>query len=182
MSFSFRDLEINGLVLVTSDKYEDKRGYFRELNKKSLFNNAKINYNFVQDNYSVSNYGVIRGLHMQKPPYSQAKLVHVLNGEILDIAVDMRKSSPTFKEYAKINLKSSEGNSLFIPEGFAHGFCSLRDNTIVMYKNSKEYNKESELGLIWNDPDIGINWPIEDPIISSKDKSFPNLNSFLESL
>tara|TARA_Y100001980_G_C14552806_1_gene337391 strand:+ start:433 stop:981 length:549 start_codon:yes stop_codon:yes gene_type:complete len=182
MTFTFEKLDLEGLTLVKSDIYKDARGLFSELNKQSFLRDSGISCNFVQDNFSVSKYGVVRGLHFQRKPFSQAKLVHVLRGEICDVVVDLRLNSATFKEHAKVNLSSDLGNSLYIPEGFAHGFCSLKDNTIVMYKNSKEYNQESELGLKWDDPEIGINWPINEPILSNKDSLNYNFNDLIEFL
>jgi dTDP-4-dehydrorhamnose 3,5-epimerase len=148
---------------------------------EQTFKKNGIDVNFVQDNQSLSCKGTLRGLHFQKPPYAQAKLVRAITGSILDVVVDIRKNSNTYGEYFSIVLSGENKRMLYIPEGFAHGFLALEDNTLIQYKCSNFYNKETEGGLIWNDPDININWGIGyEPIISDKDKnnvSLKNLNS-----
>ena len=152
------------LIIYKKETYKDKRGYFRE-----LFLNKNINKNFPFDVMSFSKKNVLRGLHLQiKKP--QGKLVTVLRGKIFDVALDCRKNSKTFGKYFSIILSEKENISLYIPEGFAHGFCSLSNNTIMHYKCTNYRDKKSETGIIWNDNEINIKWPIEKPILSSKDK------------
>ena len=146
-----------------------------ELNKSTIFEQAGLDYNFKQDNLSFSNKGVLRGIHFQNPPFAQTKLVTVILGSIYDVAVDLRQESPTFGEYMGVNLDGTNYSSLYIPEGFGHAFCSLENNTIVMYKNTKEYSSKSESGIIWNDLDINIDWPIKSPILSDKDSILPKM-------
>lgn len=148
--------------------------------KASAFKNAGIDRSFPQDNISYSSKGVLRGLHFQKPPDEQAKLVWVLDGAVLDVAVDLRKNSPTFGKSVKLILESKSRNMLFIPEGFAHGFLAL-ENSLFQYKCSGEYKPGSEGGIIWNDPDLNIEWGIADPIISEKDLQLPSFKAFQQS-
>jgi dTDP-4-dehydrorhamnose 3,5-epimerase len=173
--------KLEGLYLIEPKVFEDARGYFLESYNEQTFKKNGIDVNFVQDNQSLSCKGTLRGLHFQKPPYAQAKLVRVITGSILDVVVDIRKNSNTYGEYFSIVLSGENKRMLYIPEGFAHGFLALEDNTLIQYKCSNFYNKETEGGLIWNDPDININWGIGyEPIISDKDKnnvSLKNLNS-----
>ena len=165
-----KKLEIPDILLFQSNKFFDDRGFFSELFNMNLFNNAvQLNYLFVQDNFSHSVKSVLRGLHYQKNPKAQAKLVSVLRGEIFDVAVDIRKNSPTYGKWVGDILSEENHRLLYIPEGFAHGFCVLSDEADVLYKVTSEYSPEHDRGIIWNDPDIGINWPVENPIISKKD-------------
>ena len=172
MPFSFEKTE-EGIVIVKPLEFIDNRGKFLELNTKLEFESNDIKYNFCQDNISISKKNVIRGLHYQKAPFQQAKMVVVIKGKIFDVAVDLRKKSKTFGKYFGIELNDKEYTVLYIPEGFAHGFCSLENDTVVLYKNSNLYNKESEAGIIWNDPTLDIAWPIDNPIISNKDSLLP---------
>jgi len=175
------ETKLEGLYLIEPKVFEDARGYFLESYNEQTFKKNGIDVNFVQDNQSLSCKGTLRGLHFQKPPYAQAKLVRAITGSILDVVVDIRKNSNTYGEYFSIVLSGENKRMLYIPEGFAHGFLALEDNTLIQYKCSNFYNKETEGGLIWNDPDININWGIGyEPIISDKDKnnvSLKNLNS-----
>ena len=170
-----------GLLLIEPKVFKDSRGYFLESYNSETFKNSGIDVNFVQDNQSFSCKGTLRGLHFQNTPYAQVKLVRVITGSIIDVAVDIRKGSKTYGKYYSAELSGENKKMLYIPDGFAHGFLTLEDNTIVQYKCSNVYNKESEGGIIWNDPDININWGLMDePIISDKDKnniSFKDLNS-----
>ncbi len=162
--------EIDGLLIIKPKIFEDDRGYFYE-----SYNNTFLeNVTFVQDNESKSCKNVIRGMHFQIPPYEQGKLVRVIKGSVLDVAVDIRKDSPTYKQWKSVVL--SEWNKLmfWIPPGFAHGFRALEDDTIFFYKCTNYYNKDLEGSFIWNDPDINIDWFISDPIISEKDKNSPS--------
>lgn len=148
----------DGPILIEPTIFKDDRGYFYESFNEKEFMEKVANISFVQDNQSCSHYGVLRGLHMQKPPYAQAKLVRVVSGAVYDVAVDVRKGSPTYGQWTGAYLSEENQRSFFIPQGFAHGFLSLRDNTVFQYKCDNYYNKESEAALIYNDSDININW------------------------
>lgn len=178
MAFSFKRLKISDVILVEPALSSDERGFFFESFKESDFISNGITKKFVQDNFSHSKYGVIRGLHYQKPPKAQAKLVIVVKGEIFDVAVDIRKNSSTYGKWVSEILSESNHRMLYVPEGFAHGFCVLSEKAAVFYKVSNEYSKEHEDGVLWNDPTINISWPIKKPIISSKDSQL----SLLENL
>jgi len=169
-------LKIPDVLLITPVLHPDNRGIFFENYKLSFF--SKLNLPpFVQDNISISRKNVIRGLHYQREPYSQGKLISVLRGKIFDVAVDIRKKSNTFGKYISVHLDDNDRKMLYIPPGFAHGFCSLTNDTIITYKNTREYNSNSEDGIIWNDPDIGISWPCNNPILSVKDSNYNTLNN-----
>jgi len=173
MPFTFKKTELPGLIIIEVASFKDGRGFFMETYKHSDFLKAGISDNFVQDNHSSSCQNVIRGLHYQKSPYAQGKLVRCTKGEIFDVAVDIRKESKTYGKYFAIKLSEKNRKMLYIPAGFAHGFAALSDIADVHYKASAEYNKESEAGIIWNDPAINIKWPINKPIISEKDELLP---------
>lgn len=175
MSFTIAELKINGLKVITPKSYNDQRGIFYESYKKSDFEKFCIINEFVQSNISVSKINVLRGLHFQIKPSAQAKLVTVLKGSIFDVAVDIRKGSPTFGQYQSIELSEEDGKMFWLPEEFAHGFLSLKDNTKVMYWVTSEYSPQHERGIIWNDPSIGIKWPSITPILSEKDLEFKRL-------
>lgn len=169
---------IEGLLIIEPTVFGDSRGYFFESYNKQRFNEATgLDIDFVQDNQSKSCYGVLRGLHFQKPPYAQSKLVRCVRGKVLDVAVDIRKSSPTFGKYVAVELTEDNHRQLFIPHGFAHGFVVLSEEAIFQYKCDNFYHKESEGAIVWNDPDIGIDWgiPSSDIILSDKDKVNPLL-------
>lgn len=173
------ETKLHGLCILEPRVFEDVRGYFLESYNKETFKKIGIDVDFVQDNQSLSSKGTLRGLHFQKPPYAQAKLVRVITGSILDVVVDIRLGSKTYGEYFSVVLSGKNKRMLYIPEGFAHGFLSLEDNTLIQYKCSDLYNKESEGGVVWNDPDININWGIDyEPIISDKDKNNIFLKNF----
>ena len=170
--------EIEGLLILEPKIFGDSRGYFYESYNKQRFEEVTgLNINFVQDNQSKSCYGVLRGLHFQKPPYVQSKLVRCVKGQILDISVDIRKSSPTFGKYIAVELNENNHRQLFIPHGFAHGFVVLSEEAIFQYKCDNFYHKESEGAIAWNDPEINIDWtiPFDDMILSDKDKVNPLL-------
>jgi dTDP-4-dehydrorhamnose 3,5-epimerase len=173
----FIKTELEGLLIFEPKVFEDSRGYFFEAYNSSVFKDAGINMDFVQDNQSQSSYGVIRGLHYQNNPHAQTKLVRVLVGSILDIAVDIRKTSPTYGKAFVIELSAENKKQLFIPPGFAHGFSVLSEKAVVLYKCDALYNKESEGGIIYNDPALNIDWqiPADKAIISDKDKLLPVL-------
>ena len=171
----FQKTDIPGLLVFEPNVFEDSRGYFFESYNEKIFREAGIDFRWVQDNQSSSGYGVIRGLHYQLPPFAQTKLIRVLRGKILDVVVDIRKGSPTFgKSYSKV-LSAKNKRQLFVPKGFAHGFSVLSEKTEVLYKCDGFYNKESESGIIYNDPELNIDWqvPAEDAIVSDKDKILP---------
>ena len=178
MPFTFKRLSIPDVILVEPSSFSDDRGFFFESFKESDFFSNGIDKNFVQDNFSHSVNGVIRGLHFQKTPKAQAKLVTVLKGKIFDVAVDIRKNSPTYGKWVSEILSDDTHNLLYVPEGFAHGFCVISDEADVLYKVSNEYSQEHERSIIWNDPKLNIQWPIKKPIISNKD----NKLSLLENL
>lgn len=173
----FTRLEIPEIILIEPSTFEDERGFFFESYNKKIFNDALgVNIRFVQDNQSLSKKNVLRGLHYQKYPYEQDKLISVISGEIYDVAVDIRKKSKTFGKWVGVKLSALNNNQLWIPKGFAHGFLSLKDNTRISYKVSEYYNKSSEKGINPFDPFLSINWPIDkDKSILSK-KDFKNEN------
>lgn len=175
MPFSFQRLEIPEVVLIEPKVFQDGRGFFMETYKFSDFAAFGIAERFVQDNHSRSKKSVIRGLHYQNPPKAQGKLVRAVVGEIFDVAVDIRRGSPTYGKWVGEKLSSENKRMLYIPPGFAHGFCVLSAEAEVVYKVTEEYAPEHEAGIIWNDPDIGISWPIANPIISEKDAALPCL-------
>jgi dTDP-4-dehydrorhamnose 3,5-epimerase len=167
--FEFIKTEISEVILIKSQVFNDERGFFMETCKKSEFALNGIKDNFVQDNHSQSSHGVLRGLHYQEGPKAQAKLVRCIVGEIFDVAVDLRKNSPTYLKWVGYNLSADNKQQLYIPAGFAHGFCTLSEKAEIVYKCSEEYSPEKEKGIIWNDPSINILWPIKNPIMSPKD-------------
>lgn len=169
---------IEGVVILEPEVFGDERGYFFESFSQREFEEKVCRTTFVQDNESSSRYGVLRGLHFQKPPHAQAKLVRVVKGKVLDIAVDIRKGSPTFGHHVSIELSGENKRQLFIPRGFAHGFAVLSDEVVFQYKCDNYYVPHSEGGILWNDPALGIDWklPEEDVILSEKDKKNVLLN------
>ena len=169
---------IDGLVEIIPTIFGDDRGWFYEFYKEEAFTAAGITYRFVQENQSFSKKGVIRGLHMQLAPYAQAKLVTVIQGKVLDVVADLRPGSKTFGQVYYCLLESSKRNMLMVPEGFAHGFAALEDS-IFFYKCSNAYNRTAEQGVIWNDPQLNINWQVENPIVSEKDQQLPTLDELL---
>ncbi len=161
--------QIQGLLVIKPKVFSDDRGSFTESFSKQIFAQAGITEDFVQDNQSVSKANVLRGLHFQAPPFAQAKLVRVTRGSVLDVAVDIRKGSPTYGKHEAVLLSAENGLQFYIPAGFAHGFVALEDNTVFQYKCSAYYNKASEGCLLWNDPALNINWNVEKPLLSPKD-------------
>jgi dTDP-4-dehydrorhamnose 3,5-epimerase len=180
-NFSATRLAISDVILIQPRNFTDHRGYFMETFSRNSFVRLGIDGEFVQDNQSLSlRRGTVRGLHFQLPPHPQAKLVRVVNGAIFDVAVDLRLGSPTFARWCAATLTAEKADQLFIPRGFAHGFCTLEPNTEVAYKVDDYYAPELDAGLIWNDPDIGIGWPIrtEEATLSDKDARLPRLAAF----
>lgn len=181
----FTSTPIPGLLIFEPIVYEDNRGYFFESYNENVFREAGLDLRFVQDNQSSSSYGVIRGLHYQLPPHAQSKLVRVLTGTILDVAVDIRKGSPHYGQTFSLELSADNKKQLLIPPGFAHGFSVLSEKAIVLYKCDTFYNKGSDAGILYNDPVLNINWkiPASAAIISEKDLGLPGLaqcrNSFV---
>jgi dTDP-4-dehydrorhamnose 3,5-epimerase len=170
---------LDGLFVIEPKIFEDVRGYFFESYNANDFKKYGIHTNFVQENQSNSSKGVLRGLHFQFPPYAQAKLVKAVTGSVLDVAVDIRKDSKTYGKYHSVVLTGKNKKMLYIPEGFAHGFLALEDDTTIQYKCSNFYNKECDASIIWNDSTINIDWGIDyEPIISEKDKLGMKLANF----
>ena len=170
--------KIPDLLVIKPDVFEDERGYFFEtFNKEKFVGN--IENEFVQDNESSSQKGVLRGLHFQNPPYAQGKLVRVIKGAVLDVVVDIRKKSSTYGQWNSIVLSEKNKTMFWVPPGFAHGFLTLENNTIFSYKCTQFYNKESEGSILWNDPILNIDWEIDEPILSEKDKIAPEFINFV---
>lgn len=169
---------MKGLKILQPKVFADERGHFYESYNRTVFQTLGIKEEFVQDNQSLSQKGIIRGLHFQRPPFAQAKLVRVIKGAVLDVVVDIRKTSGTYGKFFAIELTETNFTSLFIPTGFAHGFATLQDNTIFSYKCTAFYHPESEGGIAYNCPTLNINWGIDNPILSNKDLLHPNLTDF----
>jgi len=165
-----KEERIKGLFLIQPKVFGDERGYFFESFSEKKYAPMLGHVKFVQDNQSMSARGVLRGLHFQNPPFDQGKLVQVLKGSAIDIAVDIRKNSPTYGEFIKVLLTEKDKNQFWIPPGFAHGFCALEDNTIFSYKCTNYYSPENECSILWEDKSLNIDWEIENPLISEKDK------------
>jgi dTDP-4-dehydrorhamnose 3,5-epimerase len=165
----FEKNAISGLCVITPRVFDDPRGYFFESYSKISFVDAGITDDFVQSNQSLSQKGVLRGLHFQAPPHAQSKLVRVIQGAVLDVAVDIRKNSPTYGHHFSIELSEQNKKMFYVPVGFAHGFLTLEDNTIFSYKCGNYYNKASEQGILWNDATLNIDWGIKNPLLSEKD-------------
>jgi dTDP-4-dehydrorhamnose 3,5-epimerase len=175
MPFEFRRLEIPEIILVEARRFGDERGFFMETYKASEFAAYGMPASFVQDNLSYSSHGVLRGLHYQLQPKGQGKLVMALTGRVFDVAVDIRRGSPTYARWVGQELSAESSSLLYVPPGFAHGFCVLSSTAHVLYKVTEEYAPELDRGLLWNDPEIGIAWPITDPVLSQKDAALPLL-------
>ena len=169
--------EIEGVVIIEPRIFRDERGYYYESFSQREFEEKVCRTIFVQDNQSKSSYGVVRGLHFQKPPYCQSKLVRCIKGAVLDVAVDVRKGSPTFGKYVAVELTEDNHRQFFVPRGFAHGFAVLSEEAVFQYKCDNFYNKESEGAVAWNDPELNIDWrvPAENVILSEKDKLNKNI-------
>jgi len=166
----FITTKIEGLTIIKPRVFNDERGYFYESYNKTSFAENGLDIEFVQDNQSLSQKGVLRGLHFQAPPFDQGKLVRVIQGSVLDVAVDIRPNSPTYGKYESIMLSGENKTQFWIPPGFAHGFITLEDNTIFCYKCTGPYSKESEGAILWNDSQLNINWGIDNPLVSEKDQ------------
>ena len=164
--------DIEGVVIIEPRIFKDERGYFYESFSQREFEEKVCRTTFVQDNQSKSSYGVLRGLHFQKPPYCQSKLVRCIKGAVLDVAVDIRKGSPTFGKYVAVELTEDNHRQFFVPRGFAHGFAVLSEEAVFQYKCDNFYNKESEGSVAWNDPELAIDWriPLDKVLLSEKDR------------
>ena len=170
------ETDIPAVKIVTPNKFGDARGFFSEVYNRSLWDNLDINLDFVQDNHSFSaSVGTLRGLHFQTPPHAQDKLVRVARGRILDVAVDIRRSAPTFGRHVAVELSAKNWRQLLVPIGFAHGFVTLEPDTEVLYKTTANYSPTHDRGVTWDDPDIGVTWPLPPggPLLSDKDRRWP---------
>ncbi len=164
------ETKIKDLIIIQPNVFEDSRGYFFESYNKEQFAKLGVNATFVQDNQSLSNKDVLRGLHFQAAPFAQGKLVRVIQGAVLDVAVDIKKNSPTYGDHVTVELNETNKTMFYIPPGFAHGFVTLQNNTIFTYKCTNVYHKEVEGCLLWNDPKLNINWNCSNPLVSDKDQ------------
>jgi dTDP-4-dehydrorhamnose 3,5-epimerase len=173
-------LKLEGTFEIAPKRIGDSRGYFMETYSRKLFAEHGLQTDWVQENQSLSRRRrTLRGLHFQIPPFAQAKLVRVVRGEILDVFVDLRKDSPTCGQWDSIHLSEENCKAVYIARGFAHGFCTLSEDAIVQYKIDNAYNRESERGILWNDPDLGINWDVQAPFLSDKDANLPFYKDFI---
>jgi dTDP-4-dehydrorhamnose 3,5-epimerase len=173
--------EFPGLYVIEPKVFKDDRGFFYESYSEKIFKENGLNYTFIQDNHAKSiDTGVLRGLHFQKPPFDQAKLVRVTKGAVYDVVVDLRKSSPTFKKWFGIELSGSNFTQLLVPRGFAHGYLVIKPETEFLYKVDNLYSVASEGGILWNDPELSIDWMVGNPILSEKDKKLPGLKDVLD--
>lgn len=170
---------LQGLVVIKPRVFEDARGYFFESYNQEVFKKNGLEMNFVQDNQSLSQRGVLRGLHFQNNPHAQGKLVRVITGSVFDVAVDIRKQSPTYGQWYGLELNEKNKWMMYIPEGFAHGFATLADNTIFSYKCTNVYHKAAEDCILWNDPTLAINWQLDNPLLSEKDLQGKRFSDFV---
>lgn len=180
MPFDFARQAIPDVVLIRPKPSEDERGYFMETFRRSEFEKAGIRGDFVQDNHVRTRArGVLRGLHFQRDPHAQAKLIRCIRGRIFDAAVDIRKGSPTFGRYAAVELSEERREMIYVPRGFAHGYVTLTEDSEVLYKIDAEYNRDAEGGLLWNDPDLKIPWPVANPTLNARDAAWPRLRDLV---
>jgi dTDP-4-dehydrorhamnose 3,5-epimerase len=179
MPFHVQETGFEGLVLIKPDIFRDERGFFLETWNQRHIESLGFQWNFIQDNLAKSKFGTLRGLHFQAPPFAQAKYVMVLYGKVLDVVVDIRLQSNTYGKHYSVILDADDPRILFVPEGFAHGYAVLSEECLFSYKCVGFYNKEAEGGLKWNDPDLDIDWMIENPILSEKDNNLPLFKDFL---
>ena len=170
MGFKKSETHLEGLVIIDPDVFADERGFFKETYNQNHFKDIGLDLKFVQDNVSYSQKGTLRGLHFQAPPHEQGKLVSVLKGTAIDVAVDIRKSSPTYGQHIAVEISGENHRMVYVPPGFAHGFSVLSLDCLFCYKCTGMYNKQAEGGILWNDPDLNIDWQVETPIISGKDQ------------
>ncbi len=180
-----RETRIPEVKILEPKKFGDERGFFSETYNSAALSAAGIDETFVQDNHSLSReVGVVRGLHFQTPPYAQAKLLRVVRGAVFDVVVDLRRESPTYKQHVSWVISAKDWNQIFVPVGFAHGFCTLEPDTEVLYKVSALYAPDHEGGIQWNDPELGIDWPVDPAkaVLSEKDRAWPRLSEIAASL
>jgi dTDP-4-dehydrorhamnose 3,5-epimerase len=175
MPSTFEATALPGVTIIVPKVFGDSRGFFMETFKRSEFEAAGLPTAFVQENHSKSSAGILRGLHYQRAPKAQGKLVRVIRGEIFDVAVDIREESPTYLQWVGVTLSEENRTSLFVPPGFAHGFCVVSPEAEVVYRTTEEYSPELEHGIMWDDPALGIAWPVANPILSERDKVWPPL-------
>ncbi len=180
MSFEFENTEMSGVIIIKPKVFGDDRGFFLESYEKNSFEKAGIKGEFIQENHSKSEKGVIRGIHFQKGKYAQAKLVRCISGELLDIVVDLRLDSPTWGKYITRTLSEENKNLLYIPKGCGHAFAALSEYAELVYKVDNDYSLENESGIKWDDPTLNISWPFTNPKTSEKDKHWPSLEKALE--
>ena len=178
---NIKETGIQGLIEISSAIFHDDRGWFTESYNQQTFIHSGLNLDFVQDNLSFSKAGVLRGLHFQKDPHAQGKLIKVIHGEVLDVAVDIRPESPTFGQHYKVILSGEQQNLFYLPEGFAHGFLALKDS-YLFYKCTKTYNKNADSGIAFDDPELNIDWNHSNPIISEKDQNLQSFKAYKASL
>lgn len=179
MAFRKQPTAIDGLWIIEPDVFGDARGYFMETYNKDAFAAIGMEMEFLQDNLSYSKKGILRGLHFQAPPHAQGKLVSVIKGEVLDVAVDIRKGSPTYGHHVAVILSQDNHRMFYVPPGFAHGFAVLSEDCLFSYKCTDVYHREAEGGLAWNDPELGIQWGVENPQISEKDAKYLPFGQFV---
>jgi len=180
MPFSFQPTTLPGVIAVKSRIFEDERGFFLESYRRDDFVAAGITASFVQDNLSFSTRGVLRGIHFQYAPHAQGKLVRTIDGKVWDLAVDLRPDSSTFRKWIGVELDSAEGDMLYIPAGYGHAFVVLSESAHFFYKCSAAYTPQGDGGVRWDDPDLAIEWPIENPVVSGKDACLPSLAELLQ--
>ena len=174
-----RPLKLKGTYEIALNPHQDERGYFMRTYDESIFNQYGMTNNWVQENQSLSQQkGIIRGLHFQKPPHAETKLIRAVIGVIFDVFVDLRKNSETYGQWDSIELSGDNYKAVYVPGGFAHGFCTLSESSLVFYKVDAPYNQKSEGGLRWNDPELGIEWPVSSPLISEKDSKWGDFQVF----
>ena len=178
MAFHLEATTIKDLVLIRPDVFGDERGFFMESHNQGAFKEIGLDLSFYQDNLSFSSKGILRGLHFQREPFEQGKLVSVIDGEVLDVAVDIRKSSPTYGQHFSVVLSGKNHLMMYVPPGFAHGFTVLSDTCYFHYKCTGPYNQPAEGGLMWNDPDLNIDWGVKNPVLSEKDKYYAPFSQF----
>lgn len=178
---TIKETGIKGLIEIIPSIFHDERGWFTESYNSDSFAKNELDMRFVQDNLSFSKAGVLRGLHFQNDPYAQGKLVKVIQGQVLDVAVDIRPDSPTFGQHFKVILSGEQQNLFYLPEGFAHGFLALKDS-YLFYKCTKTYNKETDTGIAFDDPELNIDWDYPNPIISEKDQNLQSFQSYKTAL
>ncbi len=178
MGFRRVETGIPDLVVIEPDVFGDHRGFFKETYNANSFREIGLELDFVQDNVSYSGRGILRGLHFQAPPHAQGKLVTVLQGRVIDVAVDIRTDSPTYGRHHAVELTGENHRMFWVPPGFAHGFAVLSETAYFCYKCTGFYNRPAEGGLMWNDPELGIDWQVESPILSDKDRDYPPFSDF----